>query len=85
MAGSKGGFEEHCVTGDQLISKLKQILHEGNVRRIVIKDENDKVLIEIPLALGVVGVLLAPVWAAVGGIAALASNLKIVVVREQGA
>ena len=77
------GQEEHWVPGHELLMKIKEIIHEGNVRRIVIKDEHDKTLIEVPMTVGVVGVLLAPVWAAIGGIAALASNLKIVVERDE--
>ncbi len=72
-------YEEFRVTGEQLVAKLKEILHEGNIRRIIIKNEKSETLIEIPLTLGVVGALLLPVWAAVGAIAALAANLTIVV------
>jgi hypothetical protein len=72
-------YEEFRVDGEQLVSKLKEILHEGNVRRIIIKNEKGETLIEIPLTIGVVGALLLPVWAAVGAIAALAANLTIVV------
>lgn len=71
--------EEFRVRGDAVLSKIKEIIHEGNVRRITIKNEEGNTLIEIPLTLGVVGVLLLPVWAAIGAIAALAANLTIVV------
>jgi len=71
--------EEFRVTGDAVLAKIKEIIHEGNVRRITIKNEDGNTLIEIPLTLGVVGVLLLPVWAAIGAIAALAANLTIVV------
>ena len=71
--------EEFRVTGDAVLTKIKEIIHEGNVRRITIKNEDGNTLIEIPLTLGVVGVLLLPVWAAIGAIAALAANLTIVV------
>ena len=71
--------EEFRVTGDAVLAKLKEIVHEGNVRRITIKNEEGNTLIEIPLTVGVVGVLLLPVWAAIGAIAALAANLTIVV------
>ena len=74
--------EEHKVRGENLVSKIKEILHEGNVRRISIKNEDGKELIEIPLTLGVVGTLLLPAWAAVGAIAALVTNCSIVVERE---
>ena len=75
--------EEFKVTGDVVIGKLKELLHEGNIRRIIIKNEEGKTLIEIPLTLGVAGALLVPVWAAVGAIAALAAHLTIVVEKTQ--
>ena len=75
--------EEFKVTGDVVIAKLKELLHEGNIRRIIIKNEEGKTLIEIPLTLGVAGALLVPVWAAVGAIAALAVHLTIVVEKTQ--
>jgi hypothetical protein len=71
--------EEFKITGDAVISKIKELVHEGNVRRIIIKNEHGQTLIEIPLSLGVVGAILVPVWAAIGAIAALAANLNIVV------
>jgi hypothetical protein len=71
--------EEFQVTGDALVAKIKELLHEGNIRRLALKNEEGKTLIEIPLTVGVVGVLLLPVWAAIGAIAALAANLTIVV------
>jgi hypothetical protein len=74
--------EEHKVRGENLVSKVKEIIHEGNVRRISIRNEDGKELIEIPLTLGVVGTLLLPAWAAVGAIAALVTNCSIVVERE---
>ena len=70
---------EFRVGGDGLVSKLRELLHQGNIRRIIIKNDEGKVLIEIPLTVGVVGALLLPVWAAVGAIAALAADLTIVV------
>ena len=73
--------EEFKITGDELVAKIKELLHEGNVNRLIIKNEEGKVLIEVPLTLGVVGAIVAPVWAAIGAIAALASNLTIVVQR----
>ncbi len=74
--------EEFKVSGDELIAKVKQLIKEGNVRRIIIKDKNGKVFIEIPLTVGVVGIVLAPVLAAVGAVAALVTECSIVVVRE---
>ncbi|PKN87874.1 MAG: hypothetical protein CVU42_02960 [Chloroflexi bacterium HGW-Chloroflexi-4] len=72
-------YEEFRVDGEALLSKVKEILHEGNVRRIIIKDEKGATYIEIPMTVGVIGTLLLPVWAAVGALAALAANFTIVV------
>ena len=79
MSEEKVHTTEHHVRGEGLVTKLKEILHQGNIRRITIKNEEGKTLIEIPLTLGVVGAMLAPVWAAVAAIAALAADLTIVV------
>lgn len=76
-------YEEFKVNGDAVIAKVKELLHEGNVRRLVIKNEQGEILIEIPLTIGVVGAVLLPVWAAIGAIAALAVNLTIGVERVQ--
>lgn len=72
-------YEEFRVSGDEILNKVKEIIHEGNVRRIILKDEHGKTFLEIPLTVGVVGAIIAPVLAAVGAVAALASNLTIVV------
>lgn len=74
--------EEHCVRGDQLVARIKELIREGNVRRIIIKNDEGKTLVEIPLALGVVGAVLLPVWAGLGAMAALVTNCSIVVERE---
>ena len=74
--------EEHRVSGEKLLAKVKEIVHEGNVRRLVIKNEEGRTLIEVPLTVGVVGALLAPVWAAIGAVAALVANGSIEVERE---
>ena len=74
--------EEHQVKGDSLLSKVKELLHQGNIRRLIIKNDEGKTLIEIPLTLGVVGIALAPVWAALGAIAALAADLTVVVEKK---
>lgn len=77
--------EEYQVDGDRLVHKIKELVHEGNIRRIIIKNEKGERLIEIPLTIGAVGVVLLPVWAAIGAIAALVTNCTIVVekVEEQ--
>jgi len=72
--------EELHVTGSELLDKVKELLREGNIRRIVIKQDGNT-LIELPLTIAAVGVVLAPVLAAVGAFAALASNCSIVVER----
>lgn len=74
--------EEFSVSSDNLIERVKELLHEGNVTRIIVKDEKDKTLLEIPATVGVIGVVLAPWLAALGVIAALATNCRIVVERR---
>lgn len=83
MTEPKTTREEFQVAGDRLISEIKKIVHEGNVRRITVKNDEGRTLIEIPLTLGVVGAVLLPVWAALGAIAALAANLTIVVEKTE--
>ena len=75
--------EEFTVSSDDLIEKVKQLLHEGNVTRIIVKDEKGKVMLEIPATVGVIGVFLVPWLAALGAIAALAANCRIVVERRE--
>lgn len=77
MSDQNVRYEEFHVDGESLISKIKEIIHEGNVRKIIIKDDKGNTYIEIPLTVGVVGVVLIPVWAAIGAIAALAANFTI--------
>ncbi|MCX6038446.1 MAG: DUF4342 domain-containing protein [Chloroflexi bacterium] len=74
--------EEFRVNGEELLAKIKQLVHEGNIRRIIIKDKDGKILIEFPLTFGVVGLVLAPTLAAVGAIAALVTEATIVVEKE---
>jgi hypothetical protein len=73
--------ERYRVAGEKLLTKVKELIKEGNVRRITIKNEEDKTLIEIPLTFGVVGAAIFPVWAAVGAIAALVADCSIEVER----
>lgn len=74
--------EEFRVKGEELVEKIKQLIHEGNVRRLIIKDEDGKVYLEIPVTFGVIGALIAPMLAAVGAVAAMVANLKVEVVRD---
>jgi hypothetical protein len=77
--------EELKIKGDALLGKVRELAHEGNVRRIIIKDGEGKTLIEVPLSVGVVGAIVAPVAAGIGAIAALAADCSIVVEhREAG-
>ncbi len=75
--------EEFKVAGGEIINKVKDLIHQGNVRRIILKDEAGKTFLEIPLTIGVVGAVFAPVLAAIGAIAALVSNLTIVVEKTE--
>ena len=75
--------EEYTVSGDDVVEKVKKLLHEGNVTRVIVKDEAGKTLLEIPATVGVVGVVVAPWLAALGVIAALVTNCRIVVERRE--
>ena len=77
------GTEEFRVNGEELVAKIKEILHEGNIRRLIIKDKDGRTLIEVPLTIGVVGVILVPVWAAIGAIAALVAEATVVVEKTE--
>jgi hypothetical protein len=74
--------ESFKVSGEELLSKVKEIIKEGNATRIIIKNEKDEVIMEFPLTFGAIGVVLAPIFAAVGTIAALATHCTIVVERR---
>ena len=75
--------ETFKVNGEQLLAKVKQLLKEGNIRWIIIKDKSGKVVVEFPLTIGVVGAVLAPTLAAIGAIAALLTECEVVVEREE--
>jgi len=74
--------ESFKVSGDELLSKIKEIIKEGNARRVIIKNEKEETIMEFPLTIGALGVVLAPVFAAVGAIAALATDCTIVVEKK---
>ena len=75
--------EEYTVDSDNLIERVKELLHEGNVTRIIVKNEKDDTLLEIPATVGVIGVVLVPWLAALGAIAAIATKCKIVVEKRE--
>ena len=83
--GSKigGRWEEFQVEAEGLVAKVKQLLREGNVRRIVVRSPEGKTLLEIPVTIGVIGALIAPYLAALGAIAAMVSNCTIAVERRE--
>ncbi len=74
---------EFRVKGEELLQKIRQLIHEGNVSRIIIKDEGGQTYLEIPVTIGVVGAIFAPVLAAVGALAALVANFKVEVIRRE--
>ncbi len=71
------------VKGDELLKKVKELVREGNVRRIIIKNEKKEPFMEIPVSVGVLGALFAPVLVAIGAIAAMASSFSIEVIRKE--
>lgn len=73
--------EEFRVSGEEVLAKVKELIHEGNVRRIAIRNEKGETVVEFPLTVGVVGALLLPMWAAIGAVAALLTHCTIVVER----
>jgi hypothetical protein len=83
MSDTKPRIEEFEVNGDKVVETVKRLVHEGNIRRITIKDSSGRSLIEIPMTLGVVGAALLPVWAAVGALAALVTRCTIVVEKME--
>jgi hypothetical protein len=76
--------EEIKVTGAKLMSKLKELIKEGNVRRIVLRNPQGRVLLDMPLNAGIAGAALLPFWAAVGAVAVLATDYSILVERDPG-
>ena len=88
VANEKGSKEQKNeekfrVSGSEILRKVEEIIREGNARRIIIKNEKDETIMEFPVTVGVVGVVLAPILAALGAIAALASNATIIVERRK--
>jgi hypothetical protein len=83
MGEERVRIDEYQVSGDNLLAQVKDLVHEGNIRRIIIKNDEGERLIEIPLTLGVVGIALLPVWAAIGAIAALVADCTVIVEKVE--
>jgi hypothetical protein len=83
MSEGKFRTEEFRVNGEELLAKIKQLIHEGNVRRVIIKNAEGKTIMEVPLTLGVVGAVLAPSLVAIGAIAALVTEATVLVEKEE--
>ncbi len=81
MADGKSVVEQLEVASDKLVQTVKDLIREGNIQRITVKNPEGRVLLDLPLSAGIVGVLLLPVWATLGAIAALAGGFKIDVER----
>jgi hypothetical protein len=84
MSEEKVRTEEFRVNGEELLGKVKNLIKEGNIRKVIIKDKEGKVVFEIPLTFGVVGALIAPQLAAIGAIAALLTEATVVVEKAEG-
>jgi hypothetical protein len=82
-ASQPGRTEEFTVSGDDIMARLRQLIEEGNARRIILRKPDGQTLLEIPLTAGVIGVALLPIYAAIGAAVALAANLTIVVEKKQ--
>ena len=78
----KAKQEEFKVSGEEIVAKVKQLIKEGNARRIIIKNNKGEVMLEVPLTIGAVGAVVAPVLAAVGALAALMTQCTIVVEKK---
>ena len=83
--GSGRSRESYRVKGTRVMEKLRELLREGNVRHVVVKTDRGKKLVEFPVTLGVAGVLLLPLWTAMGAIAAVVGNCSIEVERTEEA
>ena len=83
MSDQKFRTEEFRVNGEELIAKIKNLIKEGNIRKVIIKDKDGKIVFEIPLTFGVVGALIAPQLAAIGAIAALLTEATVVIEKAE--
>jgi len=79
----KNKSEFFNVSGEELLAKIKELIHEGNVRKIIIKNEKGETYLEIPVTIGLIGAIVAPVFAAIGALAALAAKFTIEVEHKE--
>lgn len=77
--------QEFTLNGDEVVHKVKELIHEGNIRRIIIKNDEGRTMLEVPLTIGLIGAAILPVLAAIGAAAALATRCTIVVERDEPA
>ncbi len=74
--------QEFTLNGDEVVHKVKELINEGNIRRLIIKNEDGRTMLEVPLTIGLIGAALLPVLAAIGAAAAIATRCTIVVERD---
>lgn len=74
--------ETYNISGENLLKKIKELINDGNVTKITIADKNEKEIISFPVTIGIVGLILAPIFAAVGALAAIVAECKIIVERK---
>ena len=79
---TNGRYEDFKVRGEDLLGKARELIHEGNIRRMMIINEDGRTLIEFPLTIGVIGAVLLPVWAAIGAIAAVVTDCTIRIEKD---
>ncbi len=82
MTAPRSVFEEIPVAGHKLLETVRELVRAGKVRRIVVRNANDRVVLDVPLTAGVVGAALLPMWAALGGLAALSARYTVGVERD---
>ena len=82
MSAQPSTLECYRIKGEHLVARVKELVHEGNVRRIIVKSEKDETIMEFPLTMGVVGAVLIPIWVALGAIAALAAHYTVEVEKH---
>ena len=83
MGTESNRTEEHRVSGEGLVERVKELVRQGNIRRIIVKNDEGHTILEVPLTVGVVGAFFLPLWVALGSIAALASHYTLVVEKRE--